>query len=71
MPDAPAEITLEELRERIRAARLPIPEDKLELVRGFLANALRPIRAMDSRTVRTLEPAVTFDAAGEEKRHGR
>ena len=31
---------------------------------GFLLNALRPIRALDSRTVRTVEPAVTFDARG-------
>ena len=31
---------------------------------GLLVNALRPIRALDSRTVRTVEPAVTFDAKG-------
>jgi hypothetical protein len=34
------------------------------MVRGFLLNALRPIRALDSRTVRTVEPAVTFDSKG-------
>jgi hypothetical protein len=60
-PEPPADVTLEEARERARLAGLPIPESRLGLVRGFLANALRPIRALDSRTVRPLEPAVTFD----------
>ena len=64
MPDVPADVTLDEVRERARLAGLPIPEARLAVVRGFLANALRPIRALDSRAVRTLEPAVTFDARG-------
>jgi hypothetical protein len=34
-------------------------------------NALRPLKALDTRTVRTLEPAPTFDPAAEEGRHGR
>ena len=71
MPDMSSDITLDEVRERIRVAGLLIPEDRLEMVRVFLTNALRPIRAMDSRAVRTLEPSVTFDAAAEEHRHGR
>jgi len=29
-----------------------------------LGEALAPLRAVDSRTIRPLEPAVTFDAAG-------
>jgi hypothetical protein len=64
MPDQPLDITLDEVRERVRLAGLPIPEARLALVRGFLVNALRPIRALDSREVRTVEPAVTFDAKG-------
>ena len=64
MPDVPADVTLDEVRERARLAGLPIPEARLAVVRGFLANALRPIRALDSRAVRTVEPAVTFDARG-------
>ena len=71
MPELPAEITLDEVRARMRVAGLAIPEERLELVRGFLRDALRPIRELDSRTVRTLEPAVTFDAAAAEARHGR
>jgi hypothetical protein len=64
MPELPSEVTLDEVKERARLAGLPIPPARLAMVRGFLANALRPIRALDSRTVRTVEPAVTFDARG-------
>ena len=64
MPELPPDVTLDEVKERARLAGLPIPPARLSMVRGFLANALRPIRALDSRTVRTVEPAVTFDAKG-------
>ena len=70
MPETPPVITVDELKERIRVARLPIPDDRLEMVRGFLDAALRPLRAADSRAMRVVEPAVTFDAA-EGARHGR
>jgi len=63
-------MTLEELRDRMRAARIEIPEDKLEFVRRMLTDALQPIHAMDSRTVRTLEPAVTFDIERASDGHG-
>ena len=64
MPEQPPDITLEEVQERARLAGLPIPANRLSLVRGLMVNALRPIRALDTRTVRTVEPAVTFDAKG-------
>ena len=64
MPEQPPDVTLDEVKERARLAGLPIPPNRLSLVRGFLSNALKPIRALDSRTVRTVEPAVTFDAKG-------
>ncbi|HEY7651706.1 MAG TPA: hypothetical protein VIG07_02700 [Methylomirabilota bacterium] len=64
MPEPPADVTLDEVKERARLAGLPIPESRLGLVRGFLSNALRPIRALDSRTIRTVEPAVVFDPEG-------
>jgi hypothetical protein len=63
MPEAP-DVTLDEVKERARLAGLPIPPERLALVRGFLSNALRPIRALDSRAVRTVEPAVIFQARG-------
>jgi hypothetical protein len=64
MPEMPPDVTLDEVKERARLAGLAIPEARLGLVRAFLVNALRPIRALDSRTVRTVEPAVHFDAKG-------
>ena len=68
MAELPADVTMDEVKERARLAGLPIPEARLSVVRGFLANALRPIRALDSRTVRTVEPAVTFDPKNDSKR---
>lgn len=62
------ELTLDEVRDRMRAAGLSIPEARLDMVRVLLNTALAPVRAMDSRTVRTLEPAVAFDAGA---RHGQ
>jgi aspartyl-tRNA(Asn)/glutamyl-tRNA(Gln) amidotransferase subunit A len=56
------DLTLDELRARSAATRLPIPDERLEMVRKLLANALAPIRAADWRASNTLEPAVTFDA---------
>jgi len=64
MPELPPDVTLDEVKERARLAGLTIPPARLSLVRGFLSNALKPIRALDSREVRTLEPAVTFQARG-------
>jgi hypothetical protein len=64
-------ITLEEVRERIRIAGVAIPEERLPLIQGFLRDALKPIREMDTREVRTLEPAPTFDAAALRDRHDR
>ena len=64
MAEQPPDVTLDEVKERARVAGLTIPANRLSLVRGFLVNALRPIRALDSRTVRTVEPAVTFESRG-------
>lgn len=64
MAEQPPDVTLDEVKERARLAGLSIPANRLSVVRGFLVNALRPIRALDSRTVRTVEPAVHFDAKG-------
>ena len=61
------ELTRDEVKERMRAAGLVIAEARLDMVRILLSTALAPVRAMDSRAVKALEPAVTFDAGG---RHG-
>ena len=64
-------LTLDDVRDRIRVAGVAIPEERLPLILGFLQDALRPIRRMDTREARTLEPAPTFDAAALQDRHGR
>ncbi len=56
----PQELTMEGLRDRIRAAGVTIAEHRLAMVRRLLADALAPVRALDSRTIKTVEPAVTF-----------
>ena len=58
------ELTLQELRARIAAAGLTIPEHRLGMVRKLLSDALVHVRALDSRTVKTVEPAVRFTPEG-------
>lgn len=57
-------MTIEELKARIKATGLVIPDNRLEMVRTLMTNALAPIEKMDARALKTLEPAVTFDAEG-------
>jgi len=61
------ELTLEELRTRIQAAGLSIPENRLGMVRKLLSDALVHVRARDWRASKTLEPAVRFSAGGEDR----
>ena len=63
--DKPLELTPEELRERIRAAGVTIPDHRLGMVRKLLSDALAHVRALDSRTIKTVEPAVRFEAGRE------
>jgi len=55
-------VTLDDVRARMKAAGIAIAENRREMVRRLLSDALAPIHAVDSRAVRTLEPAVMFDA---------
>ena len=61
----PNELTMDELRERIRVAGITVPEHRLAMMRRLLADALAPVRALDLRTIRTVEPAVKFVPASE------
>jgi len=54
-------LTIDEVRARMKAAGIEIAENRLEMVRVLLENALAPVHAMDTRAVKTLEPAVTFE----------
>ena len=59
------ELTLEELRARIAATGITIAEHRLAMVRKLLSDALIHVRAVDSRAIATVEPAVRFAAEGE------
>ena len=59
-----AEITLDDVKKRAAIAGLTMRADRIEMVRKLLAEALKPLEPLDSRTIRTLEPATTFDATG-------
>ena len=59
-----AEITVDDVKKRAAIAGLTMRADRIEMVRKLLAEALKPLAQLDSRTIRTLEPAVTFDARG-------
>ncbi len=60
------ELTMEELRRRIAAAGITIREERLELVRKLLSEALAPVHALDSRANIELEPAVRFSHEAED-----
>jgi hypothetical protein len=55
-------LTIDDVRARMKAVGIEIAENRLEMVRVLLSNALTPIHALDTRAVKTLEPAVTFEA---------
>jgi hypothetical protein len=57
------EVTTDEVRRRAEVAGITLREDRLEMVRRLLNDALAPLRRMDARALRALEPATTFDAA--------
>jgi hypothetical protein len=58
--DGPTELSMDELRRRIAMAGVTIPENRLAMVRKLLSDALVHVRAVDSRTIPTVEPAVRF-----------
>jgi len=62
------ELTLQELRDRMRAAGITIAEHRLGMVRKLLSDALVHVRRLDSRAIKTVEPAVRFTAGGEDRR---
>jgi hypothetical protein len=62
-----SDVTLDEVRARAAVAGLALREEWLEMARRLLSDALAPLRRTDdAHAVRTVEPAVTFDAGGEE-----
>jgi hypothetical protein len=59
------DLTMDELRRRLQAADITIPEERMAMVRKLLGDALVHVRGMDSRTIKTVEPAVRFAPAAE------
>ena len=55
-------LSMDDVRARMKAAGVQIAENRLEMVRVLLSNALTPVQAADTRALTTTEPAVTFDA---------
>jgi hypothetical protein len=64
------DVTLDEVKVRAAVAGLAVPDEWLEMVRRLLSEALAPLRRADPHALRTVEPAVTFDATGNEGRDG-
>jgi hypothetical protein len=58
-----SDVTLDEVHKRAQAAGLTLREDRLEMVRRLLAEALASLRKTDSRAIQAVEPAVTFAVA--------
>ena len=58
-----AKITPEIVRQRAALAGISLDEDRLEDIATTMEAALAPLRSLDLRAIRLVEPAVTFDAA--------
>jgi hypothetical protein len=62
MTDEP-KITPEIVKQRAALAGISLDEDRLEDIATTMEAALAPLRSLDLRAIRLVEPAVTFEAA--------
>jgi hypothetical protein len=56
-------ITPEIVKRRAALAGIDLDEDRLEDIATTMEAALAPLRNLDLRAIRLVEPAVTFEAA--------
>jgi hypothetical protein len=56
-------ITPEIVKQRATLAGISLDEDRLEDIATTMETALAPLRRLDLRAIRLVEPAVTFEAA--------
>ena len=56
-------ITPEVVRQRAAVAGIPLDEARIEDVASTMESALAPLRSLDLRAIRLVEPVVTFKAA--------
>jgi hypothetical protein len=61
MADEP-KITPEIVKQRAALAGISLDEDRLEDIATTMEAALAPLRSLDLRAIRLVEPAVTFEA---------
>jgi hypothetical protein len=66
MPDE--SITPEAVRARARIADVTLDESKIEDIAFIMEMALKPLRRLDPRAMREIEPAVSFRAATDGQR---
>lgn len=57
-------VTADEVRRRAARAGVSIDEDQVEEVAKYMELALAPLRRLDLRATRLVEPAATYDALG-------
>jgi hypothetical protein len=57
-----AKITPEIVRQRAALAGISLDEDRLDDLASTMEAALAPLRSIDLRAIRLVEPAVTFEA---------
>jgi hypothetical protein len=63
MAEDTAKITPEVVKERAAIAGITLDEERLDDVATMMEAALAPLRSLDLRAIRLVEPVVTFDAA--------
>jgi hypothetical protein len=63
MAEESAKITPEIVRQRAAIAGITFDEDRLDDVATMMEAALAPLRTLDLRAIRLVEPVVTFKAA--------
>jgi hypothetical protein len=56
-------ITPEIVKQRAALAGISLDEDRIEDIATTMEAALAPLRSLDRRAIRLVEPAVTFEAA--------
>ena len=56
-------ITPDVVRARAKLAGVTLDESKIEDIAFTMEQALKPLRELDLRAMRTIEPAVSFRAA--------
>jgi hypothetical protein len=64
MADESMKITPEVVKQRALIAGIQFDEERLDDVATMMENALAPLRTLDLRAIRLVEPVVTFKADG-------